>query len=401
MRRVEKIAGALALFLGMTGVASFGQGPPPPPPPLGQPFPNLTRAELARWRMGQGAFLQPASVPAGLGPVFNEAACVQCHGGLKTAPAIGGSGPELVTRFGRVVGGQFDPMLALGGPSIQSKGIGRFNGVNFVGEVVPPQATIVAHRRTTALFGLGLVDAVPDAALMALSAYQHQANPRTAGVVSTIGDPVSGQERVGRFGWKAQEPTLAAFAADALVNELGVTTPALPDENAPQGNASLLAANPAKNHPNQPTNLMVLQLADFMTFNAPPPPAPPTRTSLAGQALFGLIGCAQCHQPTLQAGPSPSAAINGVVFAPYSDFLLHDMGRLGDGIAQGSASTTQMRTAPLWGLRYEIAFLHDGRAQTLDQAILDHQGQGAAAAHNYSTLNPALKAQLVAFLNSL
>jgi hypothetical protein len=184
MRRIGKLAGAMAMGLGVMGVATFGQGPPPPPPPppLGQPFPTLTKAELTRWQAGRDVFLQPASVPGGLGPVFNEASCVQCHGGPQGPP--GSSGPELVTHFGRVVNNQFDPMTAFGGPVVQAKGIGRFNGVNFVGEVVPAQATIFARRRTIPLFGLGLVDAIPDAALLALAAHQHQASPSTAGVAT-------------------------------------------------------------------------------------------------------------------------------------------------------------------------------------------------------------------------
>jgi CxxC motif-containing protein (DUF1111 family) len=182
---------------------------------------------------------------------------------------------------------------------------------------------------------------------------------------------------------------------------MGVTTPVFPVENCPQGNCAILEANPAVSHPNMPTTQQILQLNDFTTFNAPPPPAPPNPTTRAGQTLFGLIGCAQCHQPTWQAGPSPSASINGVNFAPYSDFLLHDMGPLGDGIPQGSAGPTQMRTAPLWGLQFEKSFLHDGRASTVDQAIRAHAGQGAITAHNYTTLNPTQRAQLLEFLNSI
>jgi CxxC motif-containing protein (DUF1111 family) len=411
MRGIGRIAGAMILGLCLTGAASFGQPPPPPPPPgggppppppgPGQPFPTLTKAELGRWNAGQAAFTQPATVAGGLGPVFNESSCVQCHGGPQ---AIGGSGPELVTRFGRYVNNQFDPMTQFGGPSIQAKGIGKFNGFNFVGEVVPPQATVVARRRTIPLYGLGLVDAIPDSALMALAEHQHATSPSTAGVPSMIVDPATGEERVGRFGWKAQEATLFSFAADAFLNEMGVTTPIFHLENCPQGNCASLAANPARTNPNASTT-PVQQFADFMTFTAPPTPppphGPPNPTLQAGQAIFGTIGCASCHQPTWQSGPSPSASLNMVAFAPYSDFLLHEMGSLGDNIVQGSATPTQMRTAPLWGLQFEKTFLHDGRATTVDQAIKAHAGQGAAASHNYSTLNATQKAQLLAFLNSL
>jgi CxxC motif-containing protein (DUF1111 family) len=401
MRHVAKFACALALGGGSMALVTFAQGPPPPPPPSGQPgaaFPNLSPAELARWNVGKNLFLQPVSVPNGLGPVFNEASCAQCHGG---AQAPGASGPELVTHFGRYFGNTFDPMTAFGGPVIQAKGIGKFNGVNFVGEVVPPQATVVARRRTQALFGLGLVDAVPDAVFIALAEHEHATSPLTAGGVSMVVDPSTGMERVGRFGWKAQEPTLFAFAADALVNEMGVTTPVFPQENCPQGNCQLLAADPAKTEPNAVNDVPIQQLADFLTFTAPPPPGPRNATTQAGQALFTALGCAQCHTPVLETGPSPSAALNQVAFAPYSDFLLHDMGALGDGIVQGSATGHLMRTAPLWGLRFEKQFLHDGRATTVDEAILEHDGQGLSAGTGYARLTPAQKAQLLAFLGSL
>ncbi len=415
MRGIGRIAGAMAIGLCLTGVAGFGQMPPPPgggppgqppgpppPPQPGQPFPKLSKAELARWNVGKTAFLQPQTVAEGLGPVFNESSCVQCHGGPQ---AVGGSGTELVTRFGRYINNQFDPMIEFGGPSIQARGIGKFKGVNFVGEVVPRQATIVARRRTVPLYGLGLVDALPDSALMALAEHQHELSPSTAGVPSMVVDEASGLERVGRFGWKAQHATLFTFISDAYLNEMGITNPIFPSENCPQGNCALLAANPAATNPNDTDTDAIEQITDFLSFTAPPTPplapGPPNPMLQAGQTIFGMIGCASCHQPTWQTGPNPSASLNHVTFAPFSDFLLHDMGSLGDDIVQGSATPTQMRTAPLWGLQFERTFLHDGRAQTVDQAIRAHAGQGAAASHNYMILNATQKAQLLAFLNTL
>jgi CxxC motif-containing protein (DUF1111 family) len=306
-----------------------------------------------------------------------------------------------VTHFGRLVGGQFDPMIEFGGPQLQDRGIGRFNGVNFVGEVIPPQATIVAQRRTIPVFGLGLVDAVPDATLVAIARQQLQTNPLIAGRAHLVADPASGQARVGRFGWKAQQPTLFAFAGDANVNELGVTTPLFPNENCPQGYCALLVANPALRDPNDADNSVVQQQADFMTLLAPPPPGKVGASEQAGAGIFTQIGCATCHVPTLQTGSSPVAALNGVVFAPYSDFLLHDMGALGDGIVQNQAGPREMRTSPLWGLRFQRTFLHDGRAHSVDEAILGHDGQGRPSRDLYKTLNATQEAQLLSFLNSL
>ena len=336
-------------------------------------------------------------MPGGLGPVFTENACVRCH----NAAANGGAGTRLVTRIGREVNGQFDPMVAFGGPQVQDKGIGRFKGVNFVGEVVPPQATIVAKRRSIPIYGLGLVDAVPDAALLALAEHEAATSPATAGVVSVATDPATGHARVGRFGWKAQEPTLLAFAGDAYVNELGVTTPLFPSENCPQGRCNLLAADPAKLEPNEPDDDDIRELADFATFLAPPPPGPVGPAERTGAALFAALGCASCHTPVLQTGPSAFAALDEVTFAPYSDFLLHDMGPLGDRIVQGSAGATQMRTAPLWGLRFEPSYLHDGRAATVEAAILAHDGQARPARNAFAGLSSTQKAEVLAFLNAL
>ena len=306
-----------------------------------------------------------------------------------------------MTRFGRLVDGQYDPMIDFGGPLIQSQGIGLVNGVNFVGEVVPTQATIVAHRRAIPLFGLGLVDAVPDATLLLIAQQELQSNPATAGRASLAVDPATGENAVGRFGWKAQHATLLAFSSDAYTNELGVTTPLLPNENCPQGDCALLAANPALTNPNDSDNSSVQALADFITFLAPPPGGPGGPSVSTGRSLFHTIRCDDCHRPTLQTGQSPTAALNRVTFSPYSDFLLHDMGALGDGIVQNEAGPRDFRTAPLWGLRYEPSLLHDGRTTSVEDAILQHDGQARTARNRFATLGRKQRDQLIAFLNSL
>lgn len=396
----------VGLLGAMTGLPALGQGPPPPPPPpppgggappaggAGGPLAGLGAGERARFQAGLAAFGRAADVPGGLGPVFNDVSCARCHAGAGASLRVG-------TRFGRIVNGQFDPMIAFGGPLLQDRGIGRFNRVNFVGEVVPPQATIVARRRTTQLFGLGLVDAVPDSVFMQLAQHEHQTNPATAGRPSPVIDPVTGTGAVGKFGWKAQQPHLFAFAADALVNEMGVTTPVFPNENCPQGNCQSLAANPARTHPNQTTDLTVQQLADFMTFLAPPPPGPSSADAAAGRAIFTAIGCADCHTPTLITGLNLVPALSNVSFSPYSDFLLHDMGSLGDGIVQNQAGGHEMRTAPLWGLRLQPSLLHDGRAHTPADAILAHDGQGRVSRDHFKALSSIQVRQLLAFLNAL
>jgi CxxC motif-containing protein (DUF1111 family) len=148
-------------------------------------------------------------------------------------------------------------------------------------------------------------------------------------------------------------------------------------------------------------NSSIQAFADFMTLLGPPPRGQRTDQTRAGARLFANIGCANCHLPALRTGPNPVAALDQVTFFPFSDFLLHDMGRLGDGIEQSGAGTREMRTAPLWGVRALTSFLHDGRAATLEAAILAHHGQGRRARDQFAALGGGDRASLIAFLNSL
>jgi CxxC motif-containing protein (DUF1111 family) len=181
---------------------------------------------------------------------------------------------------------------------------------------------------------------------------------------------------------------------------MGVTNPEFPDKNCPQGDCSELAFNPVPTLNSDGED--VDHFTDFMTLMAPPP-----RGSTAfqgpqdGEQVFRRIGCANCHTPALVTGASSIPALDHKVFQPYSDFLLHDMGTLGDGIAQGAASGSQMRTAPLWGLSARHTFLHDGRAKSPAEAIEAHAGQGRWARAEYYHLNPQQRAALLAFLGSL
>ena len=299
-----------------------------------------------------------------------------------------------------MIDGVFNSLTQFDGQLLHSKGIGLFNGVDFVGEVVPPEANVVAHRRTNPLFGLGLVDAVPDQTLKDIAQFQQEFTPETAGQALVLTDVFSGQPRVGRFGWKCQIGTVLTFTGNAFLNEMGITTPFFPHENPPGGDSALLAANPALTNPND-TTATVMQIADHTTFLAPPPHRPSRAKRKLGQDLFAAIGCVNCHLPVMQTGPNAVAALNEVTFFPYSDFLVHDMGSLNDGIAQPPATGQQMRTAPLWGARIRTSFLHDGRAKTIEEAILAHDGQGLAARNNFALLRTHEQAEVLEFINSL
>jgi CxxC motif-containing protein (DUF1111 family) len=383
---------ATALALALVAVAA-GAGADAPVK-FGDPFAALTATELIRFTAGLDDFKEVEEAADGLGPVFNGVSCAACH----SNPVVGGDSNILETRFGRMDGKKFDPMTDAGGSLIQTDGIDPAHGC--IGETVPAGATVIAKRKTTPLFGLGLVDHVPDATLQQLAKDQKRTAPRVAGQASLVRDAATGLMRVGRFGWKAQVATLLTFSADAYLNEMGITSPIFPNENAPGGDTSLL------NTCDQVATLEddgtgVAAFTDFMTMLAPPPRGAITPGAEGGAVVFARIGCAICHVPALTTGASSIAALNKVTFAPYSDFLLHDMGALGDGIEQGPASGKQMKTAPLWGLRVRTRFLHDARATTLEDAIRAHDGQGAAARDAFSTLGKADANDLIAFLRSL
>jgi mono/diheme cytochrome c family protein len=362
---------------------------------LGGPLAGLTVEERAAFDAGREEFVTAETRGEGLGPIFNNVSCVACH----RAPAPGGAGRIFVTRFGRTTNGVFDPLAELGGSLLQQNGIAP--GIR---ERVPRQANTVARRQTTPLFGLGLIEAIPDETIQQLA--DRPSVDGVTGRAAMVTDIASGETRVGRFGWKAQQATIVAFSADAYVNEMGITNRFFPEENAPNGNQELLArfdkvADP-EDHVDPATGKDgVDMLTDFQRFLAPPAAGALTANGRAGKEQFTQIGCAICHVPEMQTGASPVTALDHKTVALYSDLLLHEMGALGDGIAQAAAEANEFRTPPLWGLRASAPYLHDGRAANVDAAIRAHDGEGKVARDRYVKLTPAQRAQLVEFLNSL
>jgi CxxC motif-containing protein (DUF1111 family) len=355
----------------------------------------LSATERADFATGRVEFLNTETPEGGLGPIFNDVSCVACHfqGG------VGGGSRTVVTRFGRVTNGVFDPLAELGGPLLQRRAIAPA----FL-ETVPAVANVVARRMTTPVFGAGLIEAIPDATLMAQAALVKPDGVK--GRVAMVKDVVSGSMRVGRFGWKAQGATLQTFSADAYLNEMGVTGRFFPVENAPNGNKALLATSDKVLDPEDALAAGATKsdsdlAADFMRLLAPVPPAAGGAAAASGALVFREVGCAVCHVPSYKTGPSPVAVLANKTVDLYSDLLLHDMGKLGDGIAQPPATMTEMRTAPLWGLRLRDRYLHDGRASTLDMAILAHDGEAKVARDRYSKLTVAKRTALMAFLSTL
>ncbi len=384
---------AIATFASLVAASAASDAPTQ----FGDPLPGLTASQSSAFTNGKTEFTSEEGVADGLGPVFNGRSCVECH----SVPAAGGGSERLVTRFGTITNGQFDPLTQYGGSLIQDHAITRADGSthNFSPETVPSVATIVVHRRTPPLFGLGYVDAVPDQALFALAALEAQRGDGTAGRVNVVTNAATGAQSAGKFGWKSQVPSLFVFSGDAYLNEMGITNPLFPNENCPNGDCSQLKWNPRPDLNDLGDGVQAFD--NFMTMLAAPSRGVITSDVTAGEQVFDDIGCAACHVATMHTGSSDIAALDNKPFHPYSDFLLHDMGSLGDGIVMGNSTGREMRTAPLWGLRAITRYLHDGRASTLTDAILGHDGQGRAARDRFAALDDSSKSQLLAFLNSL
>lgn len=410
----------LFLFIALSASSVLAQGTPPPPkrpavrprpsnqppparPPgtpveatkLGEALPGLNAEQLLAFSQGLEEFNNVEDAEGGLGPVFNNVSCVSCH--AQGAP--GGGGVVTVTRYGRQTKGAFDPLTALGGTLLHQNTIDL--GIR---EEIPAAANVIAHRQSTPLFGLGLMEAIPEATIL-----QNVGRPKPDGIrgkASKVTDVVSGQTKVGRFGWKAQQATILAFAGDAYLNEMGITSRLFPEDTAPNGNKALLATYDKVQDPEDQVDPAtgkgdIDHAADFMRFLAPPPALPLSASAVAGKRVFHQLNCNVCHTPAMVTGPNAIAALNQKTVALYSDLLLHDMGSLGDGIVQGTAGARDLRTTPLWGTRFTAPYLHDGRAATLDEAIKAHAGEGAAASDRYKRLQPKEQQQLVDFLNTI
>src|SRR5262245_54863690 len=209
---------AIPVFMAVLGLSTRASAPVTQ---YGDPLPGLSPEQEARFLAGKEEFEEVEEIDEGLGPTFNERSCAACHSG----PAVGGGSVTLVTRFGTITNGMFDPLTAQGGSLIQSHGIGRVGDCDYEAEVVPASATIVAHRRTTPLFGLGLVDAVADEYFIDLAERQAKDQDQIGGRPNMVVNLAEARLRVGKFGWKGQVPSLHQFAGDAYLNEMGITNP--------------------------------------------------------------------------------------------------------------------------------------------------------------------------------
>jgi CxxC motif-containing protein (DUF1111 family) len=345
-------------------------------------------------------FEEVVTIDDGLGPVYNAQSCRECHENVAT----GGSSQIAEHRTGRLDGDDF--FESLGGSLVHS----RATHADIV-ERVAYEDNIRTFRLSTSTLGDGYVEALSNDTLLRLRDAQPAAMRGTA-VLTPVLEAAPGTTRIGRFGWKSQHGSLVSFSADAYLNEMGITSPILPEENTSSG-ISVAEYDQVADPEDDGVDLVAF--ADFMRSTKAPPRGAITAEVLAGEAVFERIGCATCHVGTLVTA-APGTPINGgefevpealgnKVFHPYSDFLLHDIGT-GDGIPvqptpEFADTANAMRTAPLWGLRTRNRLMHDGLTFTMQEAIQRHKGQSSAVTRRYNALSPEEQTLLLAFLESL
>ncbi len=441
----------LAACYGGEGYNDYGQGPSAPggatsvdeygPGAFSQPAANLSDAEVARFRIGDVFFTSPWSAAPGvspesdgLGPTYLATSCAACHvaDGRGSMPGTAGDGGMGIVRFADANGRaadltdyhlQIQPRAIEGVPTEASFEItwieepGSYpDGETYVLrrpvlEVLADDDTLVAAaadgvRIAPPLLGVGLLEAIPEEAVRALADPEDADGDGVSGRVNEITD-ASGSVVMGRFGLKANVATIAEQAAVAYLLDMGITSTMLPDENCPIAQVACGAA-PSGGEP----EISASRFADVVFYTATL--APPSRpfaddeSVVAGERVFGELGCVACHVQRFETGDHEIAALSGQTIYPYTDLLLHDMGAgLSDGRTDGAASATEWRTPALWGLgltrtvNASAGFLHDGRARSIEEAILWHGGEAEASRDAFMRLSAENRHLVLVFLKSL
>ena len=385
-------AGVVLLGLGVA--ACNGRWPVTEGEP-GAPLPGLREDELGTFAAGEALFNRPFTPEEGLGPLFNQDRCSSCH----DLPTSGGHGAEPVTKASRFDSAQGCNVLTeQGGDLLQFGVTDHARGLGVTPERMPPDATATTDMRAPALYGLGLVEAVPDDAIL------QAADPDDADGDGISGRPnLDSQGRLGRFGRKAQHATLFGFVEEAARLEMGLTTPGRPLEEAANGVRVPSAADLAPDPEIGQADLQLL--TDYVRFLAPPRPVRTNKVDPSdvreGAKVFEWLGCESCHTPTFRTTRSEVPAFDRKTFRLYSDLLLHDLGpELAETCTPGT-TPSEWKTARLVGLGRRFEFLHNGRAQTIEEAILLHGGEASAMRDVFRRLNPSAKRQLLSFLMSL
>ena len=357
-----------------------------------------------------------------LGPKYIARSCVACHvnNGRALPPAIGASLSQSVVKVGSDAVGSIHPTLGavLQPRSTAGSGEGSASISSYItvsgtygdGSAYSLRQPNYAFSGTTPshysvriapnLVGMGLLEAISENSITALADPADSNSDGISGRVQIVADPETGQSRLGRFGYKGGRATVRHQVATALSNDMGVTNSLFPTiDGAAAGGAPELSDEDL-DLMNRYTALLGVQARRDLTDSQ----------ALLGETLFSSAGCADCHTTEFTTGAfHPMTEVRGQTIHPYTDLLLHDMGPgLADNLGEGIATGSEWRTSPLWNIGHTAgvnetgeAYLHDGRARNLEEAILWHGGEGEASKETFRTMSAANRAALIAFLKSL
>ncbi|HJN29021.1 MAG TPA: di-heme oxidoredictase family protein [Candidatus Latescibacteria bacterium] len=409
------------------------------------PVPGLDAMQMSRFLAGDAAFeavfvTAPAQINGGLGPVFNQTSCVGCHGrDGRGQPDFGDTAPFVGSSLMRVSlpGASIDPP----GAPVPVPGFGGQIGDRAIFGVEPearvevtyrieegrfadgqvyrlahptydlvdpytdlPAGVLTSPRMAPPVFGGGLLEAVPASEILALADPGDADGDGISGRVNYVFDVAGGELVVGRFGRKANNPNLLQQTAGAYNEDMGITSPYFSRESAHgQKQADGLIDEPE----------ITQEILDDVVFYLRTLAVPARRlvndpVALRGEEIFADVGCGGCHTPTLVTGSHEIAALSNQIIHPYTDFMLHDMGDdLADDRPDYDADGREWRTPPLWGIGLTQtvsgvpAYLHDGRASTLLEAVMFHGGEAEATRDAVQALTTEDRMALVVFLKSL
>jgi CxxC motif-containing protein (DUF1111 family) len=385
------------LLIVVTSCEQFEPAAPADHEILDGPVEGLTASENAQFLRGDIAFNDEVFTTAkGLGPLFVATSCGSCHAG-------DGKGHPFttLTRFGQTdaTGNKF---LHLGGPQLQNRAVPGFSP-----ESIPANAPFT-RLTPPANTGLGFIDAVTDEEILSWQDPDDANQDGISGVPNWVAmkdylnaraNSIEQNEKyIGRFGKKGAAYDLLQQSAQAYNQDMGVTSA-----------YELIDTYSGVEFDPEVSSQTVEDVVFYLKTLKAPVPRKESSEIAAGKAAFISIGCSKCHRPEMKTGPNPIAALANKTFYPYSDLLLHDMGPgLDDGYTEGSALTSEWRTPPLWGLGLskdsqggQYYLLHDGRARSIEQAIVLHGGEASASREAFQSLTADEKKKLIQFLESL
>ncbi len=398
------LAGALTLI---TACQKLMPPAPKDEDVLAGTIPGLTPEQEKEHLIGDANFGKIFTKEDGLGPIFVQTSCANCHiGNGKGHPSTG------LTRFANVNGTIIDNLLNKGGPQLQQHAI-----LGYLPETLPTEANVFSKRIAPAVMGLGYIAALDDQSILnnadpndlngdGISGRPNYVNPTSFFTPQPIHIPYNNQY-IGRFGKKAEKITIQDQVVFALKQDIGITSDF--DTQDLFNYQSGVNTGDGVADPEVSSNFVYGLVFYMRTLKAPARRNINNDDVVAGENLFAKIGCTSCHIPSFTTAQSDISALSNKIFHPYSDFLLHDMGQLlDDSYPEGSANGFEWRTPPLWGLGLakdsqggQMFLLHDGRAKTFDEVISFHGGEAASRRTAFNALSQTEKNQLFKFLESL